>query len=324
MKAPAFWYSETHPLTRLLEPFGLLYGAVGAWRQRHATPWVAPVPVICVGNVTAGGTGKTPIVLDLLARLPGAHALLRGYGGSEPGPLRVDPRLHDHERVGDEALLLAAAAPTWVSRDRAAGAKAAVAAGARVLVLDDGFQNPGLAKSFSLLVIDGWTGLGNRRLIPAGPLRESLKAALARLRPPLGKGAVVIMGPDRTNLAKRLPRDIPILRAELCPGGEVDQWAGRPVVAFAGIGRPEKFFQTLEALGARLLAVHPFADHYPYAPADIQPILDEAFALGASPVTTAKDAVRLPPDQRQQVDVFPVSVAWEDPAALTALLPEIP
>lgn len=313
MRAPDFWQSDG-PLARFLEPFGLAYGAVTAWRLRHVRPQRAPVPVVCVGNVVAGGAGKTPVVLDLLRRLAGAHALLRGYGGRERGPLRVDPLRHDHERVGDEALLLAERAPTWVSRDRPAGARAAAADGARCIVMDDGFQNPSLVKDLSLLVVDGATGFGNRRILPAGPLREPLTGALARA------DAVVIMGPDEAGVAKRLPRGLPVLHAALVPGPEAARLAGRKVVAFAGIGRPGKFFATLRALGARVMASHPFADHYPYAPADIQPILDEAFQLGALPVTTAKDAVRLPPDQRQQVDVLTVSVAWQDETRVDDLL----
>jgi tetraacyldisaccharide 4'-kinase len=313
VKAPAFWEHDG-PLARLCEPAAALYAAAGAWRWRRTTPWRAPVPVICVGNVVAGGAGKTPVALDLLSRLPGAHALLRGYGGRLSGPLRVDPDRHGHQEVGDEALLLAARAPTWVARDRAAGAAAAAAAGATAIVLDDGFQNPTLAKTLSLLVIDGAYGLGNRRVLPAGPLREPFPRALARAE------AVIILGDDTWGVARRLPPGLTVLRGRLAPGPEAAQLVGQKVVAFAGIGRPGKFFATLRALGARVVAKHPFADHYPYAPADIQPILDEAFQLGALPVTTAKDAVRLPADQRQQVNVLTVAVAWEDPAAVRRLL----
>lgn len=331
MKTPEFWASDG-PVPRLLEPLSLVYSAVGAWRMQHGTPWTAPIPILCVGNVVAGGAGKTPLALSLLEAIPGAHALLRGYGGSEPGPLAVNPDQHDFHRVGDEALLLADAAPTWISRDRAAGARAAAEAGASVLVMDDGFQNPSLAKDFTFLVFDGASGIGNGRIIPGGPLREPLARALDRLRHPPGpptsasvdparpRGAVVIMGDDATGLTRRLPKDIPVLFADVKPHAQALALNGRKVVAFAGIGRPAKFFATLRGLGARVVASHPFADHYPYAPADIQPILDEAFALGAVPVTTAKDAVRLTADQRQQVDVARITAAWRDPDAVAALL----
>lgn len=313
MKAPGFWEHDG-PLARLFEPAAALYAAAGAWRLRRGTPWRAPVPVICVGNVVAGGAGKTPVALDLLGRLPGAHALLRGYGGRLAGPVRVAPATHGHEDVGDEALLLAARAPTWVARDRAAGARAAVEAGATAIVMDDGFQNPALHKTLALLVIDGAYGLGNGRVLPAGPLREPFARAIARA------DAVVILGDDSWGVARRLPPGLPVLHGDLAPGPEAAQLAGQKVVAFAGIGRPAKFFTTLRQLGARVVASHPFADHYPYAPADIQPILDEAFQLGALPVTTAKDAVRLPLDQRQQVNVLSVSVAWRYPGAVDRLL----
>lgn len=318
MRAPEFWHlahveGPWAPVVRFLEPFSRLYAAATARRLRRPG-WRAPVPVICVGNVVAGGAGKTPVALDLLARLPGAHALLRGYGGREKGPLRVDPARHSHEDVGDEALLLAARAPTWVARDRAAGARAATEAGATAIVMDDGFQNPALDKDLSLVVVDGGYGFGNGRVIPAGPLREPLGAALHRA------DAVVVMGADSAGVTQRLPRHLPCLRADLVPGPTAEALKGRRVVAFAGIGRPAKFFTTLRRLGAEVVATHPFADHYPYAPADIQPILDEAFQLGALPVTTAKDAVRLPPDQRQQVDVLTVSVVWHDDDALSRLL----
>lgn len=320
MQAPEFWQTGG-PLARLLEPVGVIYGAVTRWRLRHGRPWQAPVPVVCVGNVVAGGVGKTPVVLDLLARLPGAHALLRGYGGQEAGPLRVDTARHDHEAVGDEALLLARRAPTWVARNRAAGARCAAEAGAAAIVMDDGYQNPSLHKDLSLVVVDGTMGFGNRRILPAGPLREPLRGAFARA------DAVVIMGEDSAGVARRLKAlghgGLPVLRAALVPGPEAAALAGRRVVAFAGIGRPGKFFATLRAVGAQVVAAHPFADHYPYAPADIQPILDEAFALDALPVTTAKDAVRLPLDQRQQVNVLGVSVAWEDERALESLLARV-
>lgn len=326
MKAPDFWQIDG-PIPRLLEPLSALYSGIGALRLRHGQPHKVAVPVVCIGNVVAGGAGKTPLALDLLRRLEGAHGLLRGYGGQEKGPLQVDLDRHDFHAVGDEALLLAQAAPTWVAANRPAGAQAAVAAGAKVLVMDDGFQNPSLYKDFTFVVIDGATGLGNGRVMPGGPLREPLKRALSRLVPlapnSRPRGAVVIMGDDATNLSRRVPPSVPLLFADLHPTPRATSFSGRKVVAFAGIGRPEKVFKTLHGLGARLVASHPFADHHPYTASDIQPILDEAFALGAVPVTTAKDAVRLSPDQRQQVDVIEVAAVWRDPQTLDALLASI-
>ncbi len=317
MRTPDFWVTDGLP-ARLLEPAGLIYAAATRRRMAKATPLRLPVPVVCVGNLVAGGAGKTPVALAVMAALRArdceAHFLTRGHGGRFHGPVRVNPVGHSSSDVGDEALLLAAQAPTWVARDRAAGGRHAVDAGAQAVVMDDGHQNPALVKDLSLVVVDGVYGFGNRRVIPAGPLREPIGAGLRRA------DAVVLLGPDQWGVARRVPAGVPLVRAALVPGPEGQRLAGRRVVAFAGIGRPDKFFDTLRALGAQVVATHPFADHYPYAETDIQPILDEAYALGAVPVTTAKDAVRLPLDQRQQVDVLTVSVAWEDVSVMGGLL----
>ena len=222
-------------------------------------------------------------------------------------------RSDDAALVGDEALLLAGCAPAWVAADRAAGARAAVAAGAGVLVMDDGLQNPGLAKDFSLLVIDGATGFGNGRVIPAGPLREPVAAAAARC------AAAVLIGEDRTGARDALPPGLPVLGARLEQQGIADL-AGRRVLAFAGIGIPEKFFAGLRAAGAVLAGTAAFPDHHPYTAAELRRVLARAAAAGALAVTTPKDAVRLPADLRARVCVAGVRLVWEEPAALDALL----
>jgi len=317
MRPPEFWRTN-NGIARLLDPIGRIVGHITTQRVRETAALRASVPVISVGNLTVGGTGKTPIAMDIAARLKARGTspavILRGYGGKLAGPVAVDVNIHTVDDVGDEALLHAARGPTWVARSRAAGAVAATAAGATVLVLDDAHQHPGIVKDLSLVAIDGTAGFGNGRIVPAGPLRESVADGLARA------DAVVIVNEDRRNIAARLPYQFPILRAALVPGPEREALRGRKVVAFAGIGDPEKFFHTLRALGAQVVATHPFDDHHGFGEADIQPILDEAFSLQAIPVTTAKDAVRLPPDQRQQVNVLSVAVEWSDPAALDALL----
>ncbi|MGE4526849.1 MAG: tetraacyldisaccharide 4'-kinase [Rhodospirillaceae bacterium] len=318
MTPPDFWI-EGGPIARLLEPLGGLVALAGWLRRAVTTPWRAPVPVFCVGNITVGGAGKTPVAL-WLGRFLAAEGckpayLSRGYGGSAAGPLLVDPDIHDAETVGDEPLLLAAVAPTWVGADRVASAKAAVAAGAGCLILDDGFQNPRLAKTLSLVVVDGAVGFGNGKVMPAGPCREPVRVGLARA------DAVVLIGADAQNLAPRLGKRLPVFAASLAPRADAAQaFAGREVVAFAGIGRPEKFFATLTALGAKVVRRFAFDDHHPYSQADIQPILDEAYRRRDIPVTTEKDAMRLPPDQRQQVDVLAVEIAWDDPEPPQRLL----
>jgi tetraacyldisaccharide 4'-kinase len=298
-----------------LEPAAQAYAALGAARRALTTPWRAPVPVICVGNLVLGGAGKTPVA-EALARLLSAagkepHILSRGYGGAAAGPLRADPACHTARQIGDEPLLLARVAPVWIARDRAAGARAAVAAGARCLILDDGFQNPSLVQDLALLVIDGGYGLGNGRVVPAGPLREPAGRGLARA------DAILLMGEDHAQIARRLGR--PALRAALVPMNG-DDFARRKVVAFAGIGRPEKFFATLEAAGADIAARHAFPDHHPYREAELEVLRDEARARDALMVTTEKDHVRLRPSWRAQISVLAVRVAWRDEAAVSGLL----
>ncbi len=321
MRAPGFW-TQRGGWSELLLPLALLTGAVTRTRWRRARPQRVPVPVVCVGNLVVGGAGKTPLTRDLVHRLRARgrtpHVLIRGYKGRLTGPLRVDPDQHTAEDVGDEALVLAAYAPTWIGGDRVASGRAAVAAGADVLVMDDGFQNPGLAKDLSVVVVDGHYGLGNGRVLPAGPLREPARDGLGRAQ------AVVIMTPEGPGLARRLrrhlPASAPILEARLVPNELGRALSGQRVVAFAGIGHPDKFFRALQGLGCQLLAVHPFADHYPYAPTDLSPIAEEARNLSALLVTTAKDAARLTPEWRAQVRVLEVEVDWGDPAAPEALL----
>ena len=324
MRAPDFW-REDGLTARLLSPAGTAYHLAGVVRRALTTPWQAPVPVICVGNLVAGGAGKTPVALALLdiLRERGLQpaALTRGYGGAAAGPLRVVPDAHDAAAVGDEALLLAAAAPTWVARDRVAGAKAAVAADengkADVIVMDDGFQNPDLKKDLSLLVIDAGYGLGNRKVMPAGPLRETAAAGFARA------DAVVLVGEGYIGeTEKNLIGRLPVLKARLQPRD--DSLAGRTVFAFAGIGRPEKFFETLRGLGAELAGTESFPDHQPYTAATLERLRAAAKAAGAQLVTTAKDAARLGAALTPDIAVLDVALAWEDKDALLRLLERLP
>ena len=299
MQRPDFWEADGL-LPRLLSPLSLAWSVAGAVRFALAKPYRAPIPVLCVGNLVAGGAGKTPVAIDLAQRLRAA-VVTRGYGGSLAGPVRVADQ--DFAQVGDEALLLARVAPTWVARDRAAGIRAAVEGGATAVVLDDGFQNPNVAKDLSLVVVDGF---GNGRVMPAGPLREPVRRGLERA------DAVVLMrGPEEpAGLGGRL-----VLRARVEPMN-AGAFSGRRLVAFAGIGRPEKFFATLETLGAELVARHSFPDHHPYREAELLALRRPDARL----VTTAKDAVRLPPSLRSEVDVLEIRLVWEDEAVLASLL----
>jgi tetraacyldisaccharide 4'-kinase len=313
MRAPGFWGNPPEApgwQTRALAPLGWIWGEVTRRRMARGPGARVGAPVICVGNLTAGGAGKTPTVAALAQRLAArgvaAHVVSRGHGGSLEGPLQVEEARHSAAEVGDEPLLLSAFAPVWIGRDRAAAARAAVAAGAQAIVMDDGFQNPGLTKDLSVIVVDAGFGFGNGRVIPAGPLREPVAAGLARadlllaLGTPQERAALVGVG--------ALPR----LEGRLAPLETGMDWAGLRAFAFAGIGRPEKFFATLRGLGAEIVGLRDFADHAAYAPAILARLEGEAQALGAQLVTTEKDAVRLPLSFRRQVLVVPVRLEVED------------
>jgi tetraacyldisaccharide 4'-kinase len=317
MRAPDFWRRDG-VLARLLTPAAWLYRAGTALAWAWTRPLRVPVPVVCVGNLTLGGAGKTPVALALaeilLARGRRVHFLIRGYGGRARGPLRVDPDRHGADLVGDEALLLARLAPTWIGGDRRKSAAAAVAAGAGVLVMDDGFQNPSLVKDLSFVVIDLDGGFGNRRVFPAGPLREPIARGLGRA------DALVLIGGAEATAAPYSGGRLPVLTAHLSATESARALRGRRLAAFAGIGRPAKFFDTLEEIGARVVARHAFADHYRYRAEDIMALCEEADGLDAEPVTTEKDYVRLDAASKPMVRAVGVRLRFDDPARVEALL----
>ena len=323
MRAPDFWQSRGL-LAALLSPLGFLYGASVALKARFAKPLDPGLPVICVGNLTAGGSGKTPIAITianaLRARGRKPFFLTRGYGGSEQGPALV-ARAHSAAVMGDEALLLVRAAPTVVARDRAAGAKLAAQKDADVLVMDDGHQNFALKKSLSLVVVDAQTGFGNGHMIPAGPLREPVTQGLARA------DAVILVGAERSEGGRTSTRaqgdtpDLsgfngPVLRARL--HADASALAGQSVFAFAGIGRPEKFIASLEAQGAEVTGSCFFDDHHPYTEDEIAQL--KAIAGETMLVTTEKDFVRLSVAMREGIRAVKAVVVFDDAAALEALL----
>lgn len=325
MRAPGFWHEPAGVLSGLLSPLGALYAAGTARRLRTGARAQVGVPVICVGNINAGGTGKTPTVIALAQRLADrgvtVHAVTRGYGGEVEGPLRVEEGTHTARDVGDEALLLAAFLPTWVSTDRLAGAQAAVAAGAQCLILDDGFQNPALAYDLSVVVVDAWRGFGNGRVMPAGPLREPVDVGLRRADMVLSIGPAVAQARFAKAWDARIT--VPHLTGGLEPLPTGLPLDGVPVLAFAGIGHPEKFFQTLRGLGADLHATHALADHQPLSDTLMIRLLREAYQRGAQVVTTEKDAVRLSPEFRAQVMTVPVRLQVDDWRPLDAALDRI-
>lgn len=320
MRAPAFWAGPRPSLVaRALQPIGALYGAIAARRMALSGARVG-VPVICVGNFVVGGGGKTPAALSLARLLiemgERVAFVSRGYGGAvSQQVVEVDPSAHRAAQVGDEPLLLAQIAPCFVSADRRVGALAAIAAGASVIILDDGLQNPSLVKDLTFAMVDGEAGLGNGLCLPAGPLRAPLAAQLAQV------AAVVIVGGAPADPS--LFADKPVLTARLIPQADVAATlVGRRLLAFAGIARPEKFYATLRAIGADVVAAASFDDHHPFSEAEIAGLQARAAREHLVLTTTQKDAARLTPEQRRAVTALPVTLAFDDAPRIRAMLGE--
>jgi tetraacyldisaccharide 4'-kinase len=319
MRRPRFW-DDDNGRSQLLLPISAIWNTISRVRLRLITPWRAPVPVICVGNIVAGGAGKTPLAIAIAHHLIASgikpHFLSRGYGGRERGPLQVDLAGHDARAVGDEPLLLAAIAPTWVAKNRPAGARMACAEGADVIIMDDGFQNPSLAKDISILAIDSGYGFGNQRVMPAGPLREQLSRGLSRA------DAAVVIGTDATGALNGIKHHCPVYKAHYAPYQD-DDIAGKRVFAFAGIGRPEKFYATLRQIGCTVVATRGFPDHHHYEHDQITDLSREAATLDAIPVTTEKDHARLSDGAKSLVRVLRVEMEWAAPESLPQILKKI-
>jgi len=317
VKPPFFWQNTpSHPglFAFLLTPIGNAYAYATARRIARGPGYRAAVPVVCVGNLNIGGTGKTPAAIAMVEMLIRAginvHLVSRGYGGSIAGPVRVQENTHTAAEVGDEPLLLAAFAPTWVSRDRAAGVRAAENGGADVVLLDDGFQNPSVAKDLSIIIVDAEKGFGNGRVIPAGPLREPVCVGLARADMVLSIGPPVA----QESFARVWVKNIrcPHLTGQITPLETGMDWKGLDVLAFAGIGHPEKFFATLRSLGANLIRCEALDDHQPLSEGLMKRLESDANSLNAQLVTTEKDAVRLPAGFRPKVLTLPVRLQIDD------------
>lgn len=336
LETPSWWYGKRGAAAKfmpaLLSPVAAVYGRTAASRLAREPEYRSRLPVICIGNFTSGGGGKTPTALAVAALLKAMGKtpafLTRGYGGSAEGVVQVAG--HDAKEVGDEALLLADAAPTFVSADRAAGAKAIEQTDADVIVMDDGFQNPGLAKDLSLIVADAASGLGNGRVIPSGPLRAPLEAQFPRA------DALLVIGDGKKcdRLIKRFEAvEKPVLRAKVAPDCDPRWLTVLPAIGFAGIARPSKFFATLKGSGARLIASHAFGDHHRFTEKEAKRLLAEAEEKKAMLVTTEKDWARLPDEDEDDGDSalvelkkrsrpFPIIIAFEDKEAVKDLLRE--
>lgn len=314
MRQPSFWYRPPGLICQLLTPLGALYAAATRWHLNLGAHECAVIPVICIGNINVGGSGKTPTALALAERLLSVghcpHFVTRGYRGSETGPLQVDIKRHKSDEVGDEPLLLAATAPTWVARDRAAGVSSAASSGANIAILDDGFQNAALRYNLSIIAVDARRGFGNGHVMPAGPLREKVRVGLSRA------DVLLLIGDsdDRRRFLECWRREIaiPIVFGVAKPLKLGLDWSGMRVVAFAGIAHPNKFFNMLRAEGAELVRQVALSDHARLSELFLQRLAFDAKSKNATLVTTEKDAVRLPKKWREQIVSLPIRLHVED------------
>ena len=323
MQAPKFWYRSRSWQAILLSPLGVLYARATARRQKNARPTQIDIPVICIGNLNVGGTGKTPTTIAIAQMLTSrgiaVHIVSLGYGGSLQAVTQVDPRIHTADEAGDEPLLMAAFAPTWVANERVEGARAAQNAGADVILLDDGFQDPSLTKDLAIVVVDAARGFGNGRCLPAGPLREPVHVGLKRADAVISIGEPEAQSQFRERSTDQVGR-IAHLTASLKPIEMGMPWAEGRYLAFAGIGDPEKFFATLRGLGAPLVHTVALDDHQKLARPMIQRLIKEAQSMNAQLVTTEKDAARLPADLRSGILSLPVRLEFYNANALKTLL----
>ncbi len=322
LKTPRFWFDPQSLPSRLLSPLGCIYYAGARLRQTLTTPYKAGIPVICVGNLVAGGGGKTPVGLSIMSLIQNHKIankpcfLTRGYGGRERGPLTVDLKSHSADMVGDEPLLLARTAPVILAANRRNGAQYAESKGFDLLVMDDGLQNPQLQKTLSLVVIDGYYGFGNGQLLPAGPLREPLAQGYAKA------DAFIMIGEDRHNLLPTLPGNKPVFRAKIAipPAHKPD--TRTPYVAFCGLAQPDKFRRTLADLGITMAGWHAYPDHHRYSQAELDTLAQTARQAQATLITTTKDAARLPEDfiKSNNVITLPIELKWDHEEQLVDFL----
>lgn len=305
MRTPKYWNKKGIISTALL-PFGWLYSSITKYRMNHIKPNKVNVPVICIGNITAGGTGKTPVAISVAKILEkGKYKpffISRGYGGKLKSVL-VDNKIHLPEDVGDEPLLLSEQAPVVIDSDRYKAAKIAIDIGANIIIMDDGYQNPYLRKNISFVVVDGGFGFGNERPIPAGPLRENLKEGLKRA------DAVIIIGKDKKHIAKKLSH-LPVFHGYMKP--TIDSLEGKKIIAFAGIGRPQKFYDTLHELKAQVIETIDFPDHHVYTRAELEKLIRHSQGMNAKIYTTTKDFVKIPQDLRKKFNTVEIEIEWEN------------
>lgn len=309
METPKYW-KDKNIYSYLLSPLGWLYQCATLLNMTLKQPQKVDKTVICIGNLTAGGTGKTPVSISIAKILTDMKRkpffISRGYGGKLHNVL-VDKNKHSPQEVGDEPLLLAQSAPVIVNPNRYEGAKLAIENGADIIVMDDGFQNPTLKKDLSFLVFDGEFGYGNGMCIPAGPLRESLSSGLKRAQ------AIIIIGEDKHNLASKF-NHLPIFKANIVP--KFNKEEKKPIIAFAGIGRPEKFYTSLRLCGFKIYQTIDFPDHHQYSKEELLSLIKKAEQNQCVLYTTSKDFVKIPSDLRKYFNVLEIEIKWENETAL--------
>ncbi len=319
LKTPSFWYGDkAKALEYALMPLSAMYRLAYEIHQSVSQAEKFDVPILCIGNINAGGTGKTPSALALMDTIrkfsiaQNPFFMSRGYGGGEYGPLFVDPEKHTAWNTGDEPIILAGAAPTIVSGNRAQGILFAMHRRADMILMDDGLQNPHIKKDIKFVVINGDMGFGNGKMLPAGPLREPLKRGLKKA------DAFILIGEDKRNVRALLPADKPLFTATLHPRDHVH--VNRRYVAFAGIGYPEKFYNFLRAHNAEIVETVDFPDHYPYTEEDIQTLNFKAINHAAELITTEKDFIRLPKAPGFHPHVLRIVMEWDDENAVADFL----
>lgn len=321
LKSPKFWQKDNTVLSKLLSPIGHVYAWGLRWKLKKTKAYRSKIPVICVGNLVMGGVGKTPLAISIAEyfKMNGMRPvfLTRGYGGGVCNVL-VDLDKHTARETGDEALILARVAPTIVDADRARGAKTAEKIGAEVIIMDDGFQNPQLVKDLSFAVFDGRYGFGNGKVFPAGPLREPVEDGLQRA------DAFIVVGKDKAAVKEWVEKrlmSLPFIATHIEQDvAKIAQLSGKKVLAFAGIGYPDKFFDMLRDYGCDVVETQAFSDHYPYKDEDLTDLIARADKLDAVLVTTAKDAVRIAPRFSPHVQVVEAYMVWDTPDTMCALL----
>ncbi len=300
-----------------LIPIGLIYNAITQLRLKFSKPFKASVPVICVGNINVGGVGKTPFTEYLANYLKEKKLkpaiLSRGYKGKLKY-VKVNNKIHNYKDVGDEPLMLSYTAPTYVGEDRAKIAQMAIKDGANILIMDDGFQSPTIYKDFSFVVIDGKTGLGNGQVIPSGPLREYLSFGKKRAN------AFVIVGPDKTGIKKKLT-DFPVIEVKVQTKFKPSKY--KAYYAFAGIGKPEKFYNTLRETGAKISVAKSFMDHHAYTNKELKEIEDISTFKNIIPITTSKDWVKFPNRYKKVIDFLPITYKIENEKLLAQVIHDL-